>query len=187
MTTLGTIPQTAIPTHTRESSLRQHLRHLWLYWRLAPLWQAMTRLEPHVVLPLRPCDSLAALIVPHILTLLLRRRVKEIMDARRHLGITPPPSASGVVLHVIPGYGALPRTDGGTPPTDAFNRAAIGHSACREAYYLCGLLIGQPSPRPTVLLHPDAYADQLRYLVAISWSLRQLLHATSSHPPADLG
>ena len=75
-------------------TLARHLSVLRAYWRLYPLWRALTQCHPEVVLPLS-LSRRAALWHPHDLDLLLQRRVIEILDVRRLL-LTPASSASAI-------------------------------------------------------------------------------------------
>lgn len=76
-------------------ALARHLSVMRTYWRLSPLWRALTHIYPEVVLPLS-FSRRVALWHTQDLDFLLQRRVIEILDARRLLltPVAPPARAS---------------------------------------------------------------------------------------------
>ena len=102
-------------------ALARHLDAVRAYWRLRPLWRALTQVCPEVVLPLS-FSRRAALWHPQELDLLLRRCVIEILDVRRLL-LAPASHTHAQAGWILTGDAAR-MDDGDVFPRDTLSRDA---------------------------------------------------------------
>lgn len=148
-----------------ERELAHHMHQCLVYWHFCALWQAVTTLAPLPV-TLTPLtyswwDGVRS---PTAMTLMLRRRVIEILSARRGLGIVT--DHMTMVEHVDDARLITHRS--------AFY-PLMRHAWARVEARQWWLLLHHP---PTVLppkfrfQQPESYEDMLLYLGEVAWAFR---------------
>lgn len=148
--------------------LREHLACIIIYWHLAPLWRALTTMvTPSVVLPTLRYSWQEGLRSPEVMRLMLRRQVREILDARRRLGIVTEhlPSqdvASNLVLALT------------QPALHPLMHKALARIEGRQWRYLTRQRIHPSTLNPTkmAISFPEDYDDQVHYLCDVACAFR---------------